>query len=120
MDTSDPDIRFDRQGVCNHCRRYEFASGRASSRPEVAARALDEVVTAAARAGRGRDHDCVIGLSGGVDSSNLAYMTVRKLGLWPLAIHLDNGWNSKLAVRPPSPSTTCRSRSTVIQVPGSS
>lgn len=96
MDTTDPSITFDHQGVCNHCYRYdELAKTRLFARrgTELLERLVDEV----RREGRGRDYDCVIGVSGGLDSSYVAHL-VRGLGLRPLAVHLDNGWNHELAV----------------------
>ena len=97
MDTSDPEILFDEQGVCNHCKRYpdHIASlGSAADR----ARKLDALVQTLKQAGRGKDYDCIMGLSGGVDSSYLAHFAVRDLGLRPLVVHVDSGWNSELAV----------------------
>lgn len=99
MDTSDPNIEFDTAGVCNHCRNFDQnilpnwhpnASGR---------RALDEIVAKMKREGQGRPYDCAIGLSGGVDSSYLAYVARKELGLRLLAVHVDGGWNSELATR---------------------
>lgn len=97
MDTSDPEIVFDEKGVCNHCKRYPEHIARLGS-PADRARKLDEIVTALKKAGRGRDYDCIMGLSGGVDSSYLAHFAVRELGLRPLVVHVDSGWNSELAV----------------------
>lgn len=98
MDTSDPEISFDEEGVCNHCRRVQqqFVGKRwfpHDGRPK-----LDAIVTKIKEDGRGKDYDCVIGLSGGVDSSYLAWVVVKDLGLRPLAIHVDAGWNSEIAV----------------------
>lgn len=97
MDTTDPDIQFDARGVCNHCHRYDrIAATRLfpdSERP----RRLAQLVDAVKADGEGKEYDCVIGVSGGVDSTYVAYLT-RKLGLRPLAVHFDNGWNSELAV----------------------
>lgn len=98
MDTSDPDITFDDQGRCNHCTEYDrlvkiFVSTEAERQSR-----LDQLVARIAAAGKGREYDCIIGLSGGVDSSYVAYLVARQLGLRPLAVHLDNGWNSNLAV----------------------
>jgi N-acetyl sugar amidotransferase len=95
MDTTDPAITFDSAGVCNHCHRYdELAATRIfSHRPG----ALESLVAAIKRDGHGRRYDCVIGVSGGVDSSYVAYL-VKQLGLRPLAVHLDNGWDHELAV----------------------
>ena len=98
MDTSDPEIRFDDEGVCSHCRNFAELQRRLVPPAERAgelARLTDEIK----RRGRGHDYDCVIGLSGGVDSTYVAHVVVRQLGLRPLAVHLDNGWNSELAVR---------------------
>ncbi len=99
MDTSDPDIVFDKDGYCNHCtealRKLEnvFFFDEARKRQK-----LEEIVARVKNEGRTQKYDCVIGLSGGVDSSYLAYV-VKQLGLRPLAIHVDNGWNSELAVK---------------------
>ncbi len=97
MDTTDPDISFDDNGVCNHCHRYDHvAQQRLIPIDERDAR-LKHLIDEIKAAGRGKDYDCVIGVSGGVDSTYVAYL-VKQLGLRPLAIHLDNGWNSELAV----------------------
>jgi N-acetyl sugar amidotransferase len=95
MDTSAADIRFDPDGVCHYCADFAATLRRQQPRADDAPgreRFLDEV---RAR-GRGREYDCVVGVSGGVDSSYSLYLAVRN-GLRPLAVHLDNGWNSELA-----------------------
>lgn len=97
MDTTDPGIAFDGEGVCRHCREYERHTARRLPSGEDRRRRREALVADIRARGRGREYDCVIGLSGGVDSSYLAHETVR-LGLRPLAVHLDNGWNSELAV----------------------
>jgi len=97
MDTSDPDIVFDDAGVCNHCYRYEDQLRRRVAPPGERAARLDVLVEQIKAQGRGRDYDCVIGVSGGVDSTYVAWLT-KQFGLRPLAIHFDNGWNSELAV----------------------
>jgi N-acetyl sugar amidotransferase len=95
MDTSDPDISFDAAGLCNHCRQHTGIV------PALQARArsggLEQLASRIKEAGAGRDYDSVVGLSGGVDSSYVAYLA-REMGLRPLAVHFDNGWNSELAV----------------------
>jgi N-acetyl sugar amidotransferase len=97
MDTTDPDICFDAQGVCNHCSRYdELARRRVVPATEREA-SLNALVSEIKSIGRGKPYDCVIGVSGGVDSTYVAWL-VKELGLRPLAVHLDNGWNSELAV----------------------
>ena len=98
MDTTDPDITFDASGRCNHCRNYEARAREVLPSPEARARALQEIVDTVRRDGRGKAYDCIIGVSGGVDSTYTAYQAV-KIGLRPLAVHLDNGWNSEQAVR---------------------
>ena len=98
MDDSDPAISFDAAGVCSHCQLFETRS-RPHWYPNDEGRRRLEVSVAAIKAeGRGRDYDCIIGLSGGVDSSWLA-VRVKELGLRPLVVHVDAGWNSELAVQ---------------------
>lgn len=97
MDTSDPDIVFDAEGICNHCRQYEARRGRELPPPALRPALLQEVVGRIKRDGQGKSYDCVIGLSGGVDSSYVA-LQVKRLGLRTLGVHLDNGWNSDEAV----------------------
>jgi N-acetyl sugar amidotransferase len=97
MDTTDPDITFDADGVSNHWHEYVRSRQRESLKPGRAKDELARVVSEVRRAGRGKAYDCVLGLSGGVDSSYLAHLAVS-LGLRPLIVHFDNGWNSELAV----------------------
>jgi len=95
MDTTDPDIVFDENGVCNHCTNaikllklppYGLP-------PKEKEAALNQLIENVKTAGKGKKYDCVIGLSGGVDSSYVAYL-VKQWGLKPLGIHVDNAWNS--------------------------
>jgi N-acetyl sugar amidotransferase len=84
-------------GLCNHCRRYDLLFN-ARIVPESQREAqLKKVVSAIKRAGRKNPYDCIIGVSGGVDSTYVA-LKVKELGLRPLAVHVDNGWDSELAV----------------------
>lgn len=99
MDTSDPNISFNAAGVCSHCRRVEDHFAGKTWLPNEKGRAkLEEILTQIRRDGEGKDYDCIIGLSGGVDSSYLAWLVVKEFGLRPLAIHVDGGWNSEIAV----------------------
>jgi len=98
MDTSDPDIQFDREGVCNHCHTYDLAVKRYVVSGEAGRKRIEAIVRTVKSLGANKPYDCVIGLSGGVDSTYTAYK-VKQLGLRPLAIHLDNGWDSELAVK---------------------
>lgn len=98
MDTTvDPSIHFDASGVCSHCRRNDELRAARVSRGAEGQATLTRLVERIKSAGRGRDYDCIIGVSGGVDSTYVAYL-VRQHGLRALAVHLDNGWNSELAV----------------------
>ena len=96
-DVVEPAVVFDADGVCNHCRRYDALVSVRVARGEAGRRILDGMLAQIKAAGRGRDYDCIIGVSGGVDSTYVAYL-VRQFGLRPLAVHFDNGWNSELAV----------------------
>ncbi|WP_317168193.1 N-acetyl sugar amidotransferase [Pontibacter pamirensis] len=98
MDTSDPEIEFNSQGVCNHCLSYDDTAKKVLLTDEEKKPQLTKIVAEIKEAGKNKEYDCIIGLSGGVDSSYLAYC-VKDLGLRPLAVHLDNGWNSELAVK---------------------
>ncbi|MBE7554816.1 MAG: N-acetyl sugar amidotransferase [Anaerolineales bacterium] len=98
MDTTDPDIYFDKNGACNHCTvRYETLKKRHLLHPEEGQRQLNQLVQKIKMEGKNKPYDCIIGVSGGVDSTFAAYY-LKKLGLRPLAVHLDNGWDSELAV----------------------
>jgi N-acetyl sugar amidotransferase len=97
MDTSDPWITFNDEGVCNHCLAYDAYISTIGT-PEDRKRKLDQMVAQLKARGKGRDYDCIMGLSGGVDSSYLAWFAVKHLKLRPLVVHVDTGWNSELAV----------------------
>lgn len=97
MNTTDPEIVFDENGVCNHCHRYEQELPKRVFQGDDAKNKLNTLIEQIKKNGRGKEHDCIIGVSGGVDSTYVAYLT-KELGLRPLAIHFDNGWNSELAV----------------------
>src|SRR5688572_29119791 len=97
MDTTDPQITFDENGHCFHC--TEFINRRSKHKYHGAEsdEQFDRMIADIIAAGRGSEYDCVIGVSGGADSSYLAYVAKEK-GLRPLAVHMDNGWNSEKAV----------------------
>tara|TARA_B110000902_G_C14281117_1_gene576844 strand:- start:2510 stop:3607 length:1098 start_codon:yes stop_codon:yes gene_type:complete len=98
MDTSDPDIEFDAEGICNHCNRqiqWKNSEMNFSQKNKELKIVTDKIKIA----GKNSNYDCLIGLSGGVDSSYVAYYVVKVLGLRPLAVHLDNGWNSEISVQ---------------------
>src|SRR5437870_152881 len=95
---ADPDIRFDEKGVCNYYYDYRDAEKRSVFAGKDGEKKLQDLVEKIKKEGIGKPYDCLIGLSGGVDSTYVAYLT-SKLGLRPLAVHLDNGWDSELAVK---------------------
>jgi N-acetyl sugar amidotransferase len=98
MDTSDSGIVFDARGWCDYCNNYHdniLPNWHPNDRGEGEIMA---VVDRIKRDGRGKDHDCLIGLSGGVDSSYVTYLAKEKFGLRPLLYHVDAGWNSQQAV----------------------
>ena len=98
MDTTDPEITFDESGVCNHCRNFdEVLRPRWRNGPEGEVQ-LRAVVAKIRAEQQDRDYDCILGLSGGVDSSYLA-VKIAELGLRPLVVHVDAGWNSEPAVQ---------------------
>ena len=98
MDTSDSDIVFDARGWCDYCNNYYSNILPNWHTDERGAALLQQQVDRIKRDGRGKSHDCLIGISGGVDSSYLTYIAVEKLGLRPLMFHVDAGWNSQQAV----------------------
>lgn len=98
MDTTDPEIEFFSDGRCSCCRDYDEVSAQDLHLDIAGQHALGEMIGVIKTKGAGRDYDCLIGLSGGVDSSYVAYLVTKKFGLRALAVHLDNGWDSELAV----------------------
>lgn len=99
MDTiGDPDIRFDEKGVCQYYYTYLDRLKKRVPEPKLAKEQLERMVAKIKKEGKGRPYDCMIGVSGGVDSTYTAWL-VKQLGLRPLAVHLDNGWDSELAVK---------------------
>ncbi len=99
MDTTDPQIKFDQAGICNHCKGLLSLLGSKKYTPENAKETLDLTIEKIKQEGKDKKYNCLIGMSGGVDSTYLAYLVKEKFGLKPLALHVDNGWNSKPAVK---------------------
>jgi len=98
MDTSDAEITFDDQGFCNHCTEYLERTSRRMYLGEESDRALAQIVAKIKKSGEKNTYDCVLGISGGIDSCYAAYVA-KNLGLRILAVHMDNGWNSEAAVK---------------------
>ncbi len=99
MDTTDPDLFFDEKGQCNHCKSYLVNLPNLPAKQSNNKHLLKELIDRIKKQGKGKRYDCVIGLSGGVDSTYVAYVVTKVLGLRPIAVHMDNGWNSELSVK---------------------
>lgn len=98
MDSSDPNIKFDEHGICSHCNNFNDSIRpywNCTNEDSIGLDAISDVIKAR---NRGKDFDCIIGLSGGLDSSYTALVAVEKMGLRPLLFHVDAGWNTDQAV----------------------
>lgn len=98
MDSSVPKIEFDDKGICSVCKAAEHKRKHVLIKNDPGKVKLLQLIADIKHSARNQKYDCVIGVSGGVDSSYVAYL-VKDLGLNPLAVHLDNGWNSELSVK---------------------
>ena len=94
---NDPDLIVDDQGICNHCHNYDLAISKIPS-GENAKKYFNEIIQKIKESGKGKKYDCIIGVSGGVDSTYLSYLA-KENDLRALLIHCDNGWNSELSVK---------------------
>jgi len=97
MDETVSDIKFDENGVCNYCTEYFDEINKLNLNELQKEDLLKKVLREIKKEGKNKDYDCILGVSGGLDSSYLLYHAV-KLGLKPLAVHLDNGWDSELSI----------------------
>ena len=98
MDTTDSKIVFDDKGVCDHCNTFYkdiLPNWHTDDRGD---RKLKDIINKIKKNGKGKDFDCLMGMSGGIDSSYLLYVMKEKYGLRPLVFHVDAGWNSQIAV----------------------
>lgn len=98
MDTTDSAITFDECGVCDHCRDFQENVSPNWHTDERGRAELSAIIDQVRKAGKGHDFDCLLGLSGGLDSSFMLHCLVKDFGLRPLVFHVDGGWNSDLAV----------------------
>jgi N-acetyl sugar amidotransferase len=98
MDTSDSRIVFDAKGVCDHCNSFERDVRPHWHQGNKGAAMFRQMVERIKSAGKGRDFDCIMGMSGGLDSSYLLHLAVSEFGLRPLVFHVDGGWNTDIAV----------------------
>ena len=91
-------IQFDAQGVCNYCLQVDRLKKEYGTGTEEGERKLAGIIEDIKRAGKGRKYDCVIGVSGGTDSSYMVHLA-KQWGLRPLAVHYDNTWNSAISTQ---------------------
>jgi len=98
MDTTDSKIIFDERGRCDYCRNFYKNILPHWHPDEQSEKRLAFIVDKIKKEGKGRDYDCLIGISGGVDSSYLTLLAKEKFGLRPLIFHVDTGWNSQVSI----------------------
>jgi len=98
MDTSDSNIIFDEHGICDHCNTFKNKIEPFWQTNENGKLQLEQIVSKIKKESKGKDFDCLMGMSGGIDSSFLLYKMVTEFGLRPLVFHVDAGWNSQIAV----------------------
>lgn len=93
-----PGIRFDGEGVCSYCRQVEMLMDEYGTGRDKGQAKLDAIIGQIRTAGKRKQYDCIVGVSGGTDSSYLVYLA-KEWGLRPLAVHYDNTWNSAIATQ---------------------
>ncbi len=98
MDTSDSQISFDDKGVCDHCNTYFTKILPFWHTDERGKKKFEDLVAKIKKEGQGKDFDCLMGMSGGIDSSYLLHVMTKEFDLRPLVFHVDAGWNSQIAV----------------------
>ena len=97
MDTSDPDIHFDENGVCDRCNEYRERILPDWKHGEGHEEELKSLIEKIKKSGKGKKYDCILGLSGGIDSSYMLHLAVKEWGLRPFVFHIDAGWNLPVA-----------------------
>lgn len=98
VDTSDPTISFNSEGVCVYCTNFEEEIKPHWHPNEIGMKEIMPLINKIKKEGKDKDYDCIIGLSGGLDSSFVTYVAKEKFGLRPLIFHCDAGWNSDLGI----------------------
>ena len=98
VDTSDPTISFNQDGVCVYCENFEKHIKPNWFPNDEGIKRITPLIDKIKKDGEGKDYDCIIGLSGGLDSSFVTYVAKEKFGLRPLIFHCDAGWNSDLGI----------------------
>lgn len=97
MDTTDTDIQFDEHGVCQRCREYEERILPGWNHGKGHEAELQELIAKIKKSGEGKNYDCILGLSGGLDSTYMLHLAVKEWGLRPFVFHIDCGWNLPVA-----------------------
>lgn len=97
MDTTDTNITFDEHGVCNRCNEYKQRIEKWWNHGKGHEEELRQLIDEIKRSGEGKPYDCILGLSGGLDSSYLLHLAVKEWGLRPFVFHVDAGWNLPVA-----------------------
>lgn len=92
-------ILFDAQGVCNYCHQIDQLKMQYGTGAEQGLRRLERILEAIRAAGKGKPYDCIVGVSGGTDSSYMVHLAKREWGLRPLAVHYDNTWNTAISTQ---------------------
>ncbi|HSF56298.1 MAG TPA: hypothetical protein VLA71_21250, partial [Algoriphagus sp.] len=95
-DENTPAITFDQDGVCNYCKMVDNLKAEYKTGTPAGEASIDAIIEKIKREGKGKKYDCIIGVSGGTDSSYMVYWAIQK-GLRPLAVHYDNTWNTSIA-----------------------
>lgn len=98
MDTTDSKIVFNNKGICDHCNTFYTHTKPRWNTDEKGEKELEVLINKIKKTRKGREFDCIIGMSGGIDSSYLTYKAKEEMGLRPLVFHVDAGWNSQEAV----------------------
>jgi len=94
--SNDPDLIIDENGLCNHCIEYDRKKQFIANHKHDSTQ-IKTIIASIKNSTKHKKYDCIIGVSGGIDSTYVA-LKVKELGLNPLAVHFDNGWNSELAI----------------------
>ena len=97
MDTTDEDITFDSTGICMRCNEYKERIEPEWNHGKGHEKELQELIAAIKKSGEGKEYDCILGLSGGLDSSYMLHLAVTEWGLRPFVFHIDAGWNLPVA-----------------------
>ena len=97
MDTTDPSITFSDNGICDNCNQFENITKQYWFDKQNDKKSFNNIIKKVKSSKKG-NYDCILGLSGGIDSSYLLHYAVTKLNLNPLVFHVDGGWNSDISV----------------------